>query len=153
MRETAMTTFWKTLLVAAATSAACSTASANMIFTFSANGMSESIAQQGTAVFDFADPSHLAVTLTNNVNPTQFLISELDGLDFTLGGSATGINLDSVSVASGNVVNCTGAVSAPCPAGTGSDPFGWSASGAGSSFSFGAGTVGSTHPFHIINSN
>ena len=73
------------LLVALGMLLGATTASATVEYTFVADGMTNSVSQQGTAKFVFSDDAtSLTITLTDNVNPTSFIASELDGLLFTL---------------------------------------------------------------------
>ena len=130
-----------------------SAAMANVIYTFSANGSTEGVAQQGTAIFDFASPSLLTITLTDDVSPTAFIASILDGLVFTLSAAPTSASLTGVTPT--DVVNCSNSTS-PCPDGTGSSPYGWGTSASGSTLTLAAGFTGggfSYHPYGIINSN
>lgn len=130
-----------------------STTMANIVYTFSANGTTEGISQQGTAIFDFASPSQLTITLSDDVIPTALIASVLDGLIFTFSSPLSGQSLGSVTPSA--VVNCTGSTS-PCPAGSGSTPFGWGTTLSGSTISLGAGFSGGTfsyHPYAIVNSS
>ena len=142
------------LSVAAALLLASSLASANVQYTFYASGVTESYSQEGTAVFNFAnDGSSLSITLTDTVDPTAAVLSSITGLQFRLSSPATGMSLVSVSAA--QVVDCTSA-SSPCPAGSGSSPFGWGSMATGSGFALGAGFDGSSfsyQPYGIVNAN
>jgi PEP-CTERM motif len=129
--------------------------SALISYTFVADGVTESVAQQGTAVFTFdtANLSAFTITLTDNVNPTTFIQSELTGLSFSLLAPTTNIQLVSVDVE--GVVDCTNS-SSPCPPGAGSDPYGWGVTQSGSSVSLGAGFDGTSfayQPYGIVNQN
>jgi hypothetical protein len=131
------------------------TASATVTYTFVADGVTNSVSQQGTAVFAFSDDAtSLSITLTDNVNPTAFIASELDGLLFTLTETPTSLNL--LSVTPQSVINCNGVSGGSCPAGTGTDPYGWGSTQNGASFELGAGFTGSGfsyHPYAIVNEN
>ena len=124
---------------------------ANTIYTFSANGTTEGIAQRGTAIFDFASPSQLSLTLTNNVVPTAVIASALTGVSFTLFDAPSGQTLNSVSPSA--AINCSNA-SAPCPSASGSTPYGWGTTLSGNTISLGAGISGSSFafsPYAIVN--
>ena len=69
------------------------------IYTFSAAGTTEGIAQRGTAIFDFASPTQLSITLSDDVAPTTFFASALVGLSFTFFDAPSGQTLNSVSPA------------------------------------------------------
>ena len=124
-------------------------------FTFVADGVTDSISQQATAVFTFdtANPGSFTITLTDNVSPTSSIQSELTGLSFSFPGSAAGVSLASIDV--GAVIDCTNGAS-PCPSGAGSSPYGWGIVGTGNTFSLGAGFDGSSfsyQPYGIVNAN
>jgi hypothetical protein len=142
------------LLVTAGFLLATSVASANVDYSFYANGVTENYAQQGMALFSFADDgSTLSITLTDTVDPTAAILSEISGLNFSLSFAPTTMLLTSVSAA--QVVDCTNA-SSPCPAGAGTSPYGWGATSSGNSFSLGAGFDGSAfayQPYGIVNQN
>lgn len=127
-----------------------------MSFTFTADGVTDSVSQQGTAVFTFdtTDLNSMTVTLTDNVSPTAFIASLLDGLEFSFAaGGPTSISLSSVSAQS--VINCTNSTD-PCPAGTGSSLDGWGTTLTGADATLAAGqTAGgfSFHPYGIVNTN
>ena len=129
-------------------------ASANVQYTFYANGVTENYSQQGAALFNFSnDGSSLSITLTDTVSPTAAIISEITGLDFSMSYAPTGISL--VSVTAGSVVDCTNSTS-PCPPGTGSSPYGWGVVGSGNAATIGAGFDGSGftyQPYGIVNTN
>ena len=128
-------------------------AMAGIMYTFSADGMTEGVAQRGTAVFDFVSPNLLTITLTDDVAPTQFIASVLDGIIFTLSGTPSGLTLGTVSATA--IVNCVGSTS-PCPSGAGSSPYGWGTTLGGNTISLGAGFNGSGfsyHPYAIVNSD
>src|SRR6266576_1804427 len=113
------------ILVGAALMMATSLASANVVYTFYASGITENYAQQGTAVFSFADDgSSLSITLTDTVSPTSAIQSEISGLAFTFSFAPTTMSLASVSAA--QVIDCSNS-SSPCPPGDGSSPYGWAA--------------------------
>jgi hypothetical protein len=138
---------------AAATLAAISSlASANVIYTFHADGTTDSTSQEATAVFNFTSASSFTLTLTNNVDPTADILSLLDGLMFSFSEAPLSIQL--LSVAPTSVVDCS---SLPCQPGSGSDPYGWGVSQSGGDLTVGAGfTSPSTfdfHPYGIINQN
>jgi hypothetical protein len=96
---------------------------ANVTYTWTADGVTESVAQQATAVFNFSSRNSLTITLTNNVAPTTFITSEVDGLRFSLTSMPATVTLQSVSAPS--VIDCTSGVT-PCPPGAGSMPYdGW----------------------------
>jgi hypothetical protein len=145
----------RTLLVALGLLLAATTASATVEYTFVADGVTNSVSQQGTAKFVFSDDAtSLTITLTDNVNPTSFIASELDGLMFTL--TEAPATLELLSVTPQSIINCNG-VSGPtsaCPAGTGTDPYGWGRTQDGANFALGAGFTGSSfsfHPYAIVN--
>ena len=126
-------------------------------FTFVADGVTDSISQQATAVFTFdtANPGSFTITLTDNVSPTSSIQSELTGLSFSFPGSAAGLSLTSIDV--GAVIDCTNSAN-PCPPGAGSTPYGWGVvqNGNPNSFSLGAGFDGSSfsyQPYGIVNAN
>jgi hypothetical protein len=126
---------------------------ANTIYTFGANGTTEGISQRGTATFNFASPSLLTITLSDDVVPTSFIASELAGLIFTFSSALSGQSLGPVIPSA--VINCTGSTS-PCPPGTGSTPYGWGTTLSGNTLSLGAGFSGGTfayHPYAIVNSS
>ncbi len=133
------------------------TASATVEYTFVADGVTNSVSQQGTAKFAFSDDAtSLTITLTDNVDPTSLIASELDGLLFTL--TETPTTLDLLSVTPQSVINCNGVVGPTdsCPAGTGTDPYGWGSLQNGANFALGAGFTGngfSYHPYAIVNEN
>src|ERR1700741_5315279 len=52
-----------------------SVATAGIVYTFTANGVTEGVTQSGTAVFNFASPTELSITLTDDVAPTAFVAS------------------------------------------------------------------------------
>lgn len=140
------------LAVVGAILAFSSVASANIIYTWNADGMTDSASQQGTAIFNFSSANSFTVTLTNNVAPTEFITSELDGLLFSFSDAPASIQLLSVSAQS--VLDCTSSPTAPCAPGAGSDPYGWGAGSSGGDITLGAGFAGgafSYHPYGIIN--
>jgi hypothetical protein len=130
------------LLAAVGFALAASAASADVTYTFTADGVTDGTAQQGTAVFVFSnDGSQLSITLTDNVNPTSFIASELDGFTFSLSDAPTTQTLLSVSAQS--VINCIGVSGSSCPAGDGSSPYGYGSLLNGDEIQFGAGFTGS----------
>jgi len=145
------------LLVALGLLLGAATASATVTYTFVADGVTNSVSQQATAVFAFNDDAtSLSITLTDNVDPTEFIASELDGLLFTLTETPTSQTL--LSVTPQSVINCNG-VAGPttsCPAGEGTSPYGWGSTLSGASIALGAGFTGSGfsyHPYAIVNEN
>jgi len=143
------------LLAAAGFALAASAASADVTYTFTADGVTDGNAQQGTALFVFSnDGSQLSITLTDNVDPTAFIASELDGFTFSLSQAPTTQTLLSVSPHS--VINCTGISGSSCPAGSGSSPYGYGSVLNGDEIQFGAGFTGSGfayHPYAIVNTS
>jgi PEP-CTERM motif-containing protein len=145
----------RNVLTGLALLAAATTAAATVTYTFTANGVTDSVAQQGTALFEFADNgSSLKLTLTDNVDPTSFIASELDGFLFTLSDAPASIVLQSVTPKS--VINCNGVVgpTSSCPPGTGTDPYGWGATQNVDDVALGAGFTGNGfayHPYAIVN--
>jgi hypothetical protein len=137
---------------AAILSAISSLAGANIIYTFHADGMTDSASQEATAVFNFSSATSFTVTLTNNVDPTADILSELDGLMFSF--SEAPLSLQLLSVAPTAVVDCS---ALPCQPGSGSDPYGWGASATGGDITLGAGYTApgdfAYHPYGIINQN
>jgi hypothetical protein len=146
----------KLVTVAAGLMIASSVASAAIIsYTFTADGVTDSVSQQATAVFSFdtANMNSFAITLTDNVQPTGSLESVLTGLSFSLSNAPATMALDSASAAS--VINCTGGAN-PCPAGSGSSPYGWGSTFADGAFLLGAGYTGGSfayQPYGIVNAN
>jgi len=144
------------LTVAAGLMIASSVASAAIIsYTFTADGVTDSISQQATAVFAFdtANVNSFTITLTDNVQPTGSLESVLTGLSFGLSNAPATMALDSASAVS--VINCAGGTN-PCPAGSGSSPYGWGSTFVDGTFLLGAGyTDGSFayQPYGIVNAN
>lgn len=150
----------RNVAVAVGLALASSVASANVTYTFTADGVTNSTAQAGTAMFDFSNlvngASTLTLTLTNNVSPTQFIASELDGFLFTLSTAAGTETLLSISAPS--VINCNNVAGSSCPAGAGSSPYGWGSTMAGDDVALGAGFDNSNntfayHPYGIVNTN
>jgi hypothetical protein len=136
---------------AAFLTAISSVASANIIYTFHAEGVTDSASQQGTAVFNFSDKNSFTVTLTNNVDPTADILSELDGLMFSFSEAPLSIQL--LSVMPTSVVDCT---ALPCSTITGNTPYyGWGASAAAADITLGAGYTAPSdfafHPYGVIN--
>ncbi len=146
----------KTLRILAATSLlmAASMASANVIYTFYANGVTENYAQQGVAVFNFSnDGSSLSVTLTNTVVPTAATQSQISGLSFVFSSSPTAMTL--LSVVAPQVIDCTNS-SSPCPPGAGTSPYGWGTTMNGATATMGAGFDGTSfgyQPYGIVNAS
>src|SRR5689334_3128179 len=129
------------LLFAVATLLLGTTASAMPItYTFIADGVTENASQQGTAVFTFdtADLSTFTLTLSNNVDPTVFIASELDGFEFTFSEAPATLSLLQNGVSPVAVIDCTSGVN-PCPAGTGTSPYGWGTTLTGADAALGAG--------------
>ena len=136
------------------TSAAAS--AALITYTFTADGVTDSVSQQGTAVFAFdtTDLTSFSITLTDNVSPTAFIASELDGFEFAFSSAPATMALTSMSVP-GGVIDCTNSTD-PCPAGSGSFPYGWGTTLTGADAALGAGFTGSGfsyHPYAIVNAN
>jgi hypothetical protein len=129
-----------------------SLASANIIYTFHADGTTDSASQEATAVFNFSSAGSFTLTLTNNVDPTADILSELDGLMFSFSDAPLSIQL--LSVAPTSVVDCS---ALPCQPGSGSDPYGWGTSATGGDITLGAGYTApgdfAYHPYGIINQN
>ena len=124
-------------------------------FTFVADGVTDSISQQATAVFTFdtANPGNFTITLTDNVSPTASIQSELTGLSFSFAGSGADVSLTSIDA--GAVIDCTNSAT-PCPSGAGSSPYGWGIVQSGNTFSLGAGFDGTSfsyQPYGIVNTN
>src|SRR6478609_4434984 len=119
-----LSSVWGAMLVLA-----CSNSFANVVYTFNANGFTENYAQQGTAVFDFSnDGSTLSITLTDTVNPTEAILSEISGIQFILSSAPSAMTLTSVSATA--IIDCTNSAS-PCPPGDGSSPYGWGTASSG----------------------
>lgn len=130
-------------------------AAALIMQTFTADGVTDSISQQGTAVFTFdtSDLTFMTITLTDNVSPTEFIASELDGLQFTFSDTPTTLTLMAVTPQS--VIDCTNSTD-PCPSGSGSSPYGWGTTLSSSDAALGAGFTGSGfsyHPYAIVNTD
>jgi hypothetical protein len=143
----------KLLMIGIGCLMSASVATAGIVYTFTANGVTEGVAQSGTAVFNFTSPTELSITLTDDVAPTEFVASILDGLVFTLSDAPSGESLNSISAAA--IVNCTNSTT-PCPPGDGSSPYGWGSTLSGNTLTLGAGFTGSGfsyHPYGIINTN
>jgi len=144
-----------TAAIAALAMASAAASATPVSFTYTANGVTDSVSQQATAVFTF-DTSNLSsftLTLTDNVNPTAFIQSELTGLLFSFSSAPSSIALVSVNATS--VIDCTN-TSSPCPSGAGSSPYGWGATLAGGDLLLGAGFDGSAfsyQPYGIVNAN
>ena len=130
-----------------------SSAMADFIYTFDANGVTDGKAQQGTATFVFSDDgSKLSLTLSDNVNPTAYIASELDGFSFSLSQAPTSISL--LSVAAQSVINCNQVAGTSCPSASGSSPYGYGVLASGTDIDLGAGFTGSGfsyHPYAIVN--
>jgi len=149
----------KKLLAALALLLTAPLASADIVsYTFLANGQTEGVAQQGSAVFSF-DTNNLGwlqITLTDNVSPTAKTASELDGLLFSFSDPLGALTLQSVSPQA--VLDCSGDHAIPCDPYAGVAPalYGWGAQSSGDDASLGAGFTGSGyayHPYAVINSN
>src|SRR5438093_8463997 len=96
----------KSMFSAAGLVLVTSLASANVQYSFYADGVTENYAQQGLAIFNFADDgSALAITLTDTVDPTAAIQSEISGLAFTLSFAPTSMALTSITAA--QVIDCT----------------------------------------------
>jgi PEP-CTERM motif-containing protein len=141
-------------LIAATAAFVSSVACANVTYNFSASGVTENYAQQGTAVFNFSnDGSSLSITLNDTVNPTAAILSEITGLQFSLSAPASGMTL--VSVTPTQVIDCSN-TSSPCPSAEGTSPYGWGSSTTGTETALGAGFDGTSfafQPFGIVNAN
>ena len=144
-----------TLLFGSTLAVASVGASANVIYTFIADGVTESVAQQATARFDFANANTLTLTLTDNVDPTAFLMSELSGLSFTFSQAPTALTLTGVNATS--VIDCSNLSGSSCPpAGDIPALYGWGSALSGGAMTLGAGYSGSDFgwaPFDIVNQN
>jgi len=150
------------VLIKAATAAlfaVAGTASAGptVMWTFTANGVTDSYSQQGTAVFTFdvSNPNAFTLTLTDNVSPTANILSELDGLSFGFSQAPTTITLMSITPTSN--IDCTNSTD-PCPPGSGSSPYGWGSTFSGGEVNLGAGFDSGTstfayQPFGIVNAS
>jgi hypothetical protein len=134
------------------------TASATLMeFHFTADGVTDTVSQQATAVFKF-DTDNLGsftITLTDTVTPTAKIASELDGFEFAFSQAPSSLSLASVSPTS--VVDCSQSAS-PCPdvSSTTSSPYGWGTTLTGADAALGAGFTGDGfgyHPYAIVNSN
>jgi hypothetical protein len=140
------------VMLAAATIGS-SSAYANVVYTFAANGVTESYAQQGTATFSFAnDGSSLSITLTDTVDPTAAILSEISGIQFSLSAPAS---MTLTSVVATDVVDCSDSAS-PCPPGDGSSPYGWGTLSTGGTTMLAAGFDGVSfawQPYGIVNQN
>lgn len=142
-------------LIAAAVALVVSTpALANVQYNFYADGVTESYAQQGRAVFDFSnDGSSLSITLTDLVAPTAAVLSSITGIEFSLSSTPSSATLTSATAT--QVIDCTNA-SSPCPPGSGSSPYGWGATQDAGSIALGAGFDGgsfSYQPYGIVNAS
>lgn len=142
------------LAVAATFLVFSSIASANIMYTWNADGMTENTSQQATAIFDFTDASSFTITLMNNVDPTESILSELDGILFSFSEAPATLTLTSVSPF--GVIDCTSSSTAPCAPGSGSNPYGWGATNNAGAITLGAGYSDSTgdfayHPYGIVN--
>src|SRR4030095_378211 len=132
-------------IVGAGLMCAASLASANIQYTFYASGVTESYAQQGTAIFSFAtDGSSLSITLINTVNPTSAIQSEISGLSFAFSFAPTSMSL--LSVTPSQVIDCSNSAN-PCPPGAGSSPYGWGTALAGGEATLGAGFDGTSFAY------
>ena len=129
-------------------------AGANIIYTWNADGVTESASQQGTAIFNFASADSFTVTLMNNVDPTDSIVSELDGILFSFSTAPTLIDL--LSITPSGVIDCTASPTSPCEPGAGASPYGWAATANGGDITLGAGYAGGNfayHPYGIVNQN
>jgi hypothetical protein len=147
---------FRKLLVALGMLLGASVASATVTYTFTADGVTDSIAQQGTAVFEFSDDAtQLMITLTDNVDPTAFIASELDGLLFSFSQAPATLTL--LSLAPVSVINCNGVAGTTCPTVAGDPPlYQWGTTLSGDDAALGAGFTGSGfayHPYAIVNEN
>jgi hypothetical protein len=137
---------------AAILTAISSLAGANIMYTFHADGMTDSAGQEATAVFNFSSASSFTLTLTNNVDPTADILSVLDGLTFSF--SEVPLTIQLLSVAPTSVMDCS---SLPCQSTTGSGLDGWGVSQSGGDLTLGAGFTPPSsfdfHPYGIINQN
>ena len=142
-------------MFAGALVAASTGASANFIQVFHADGVTESVSQQATARFDFANANTLTLTLTDNVDPTEFLMSELSGLSFTFAQAPTSVTLTGVSASS--VIDCSNVAGSSCPPAANIPAFyGWGNTLDAGAMTLGAGYSGSDFgwaPFDIVNQN
>ena len=131
----------KTLLVLAAVTFAIGTASANTMYTISST--------HATADFNFTDANHFKITLTDLFSPTSLTAQELTGFTFVFTQSATTRSITNVVPAA--VADCSGTFDANsnCPAGSGTSPYDWSATGSGTTFAL---ELNQLHPYAIINS-
>ena len=148
-------TKWLRTLAAAALTVCSATASADVIYTFTAQGVSQGFGQAGIARFDFSSPNALQLTLINTVSPTASVTSLLDGLQFMFGTAPTSIQLTGVSAPS--VIDCTNVTGSSCPAASNTPTnFGW-----GTTFSNGVATLGAGfsngvigfRPYDIVNAS
>jgi hypothetical protein len=146
-------------LVAIAAALIATAAPATIIqYSFTADGVTEGVSQQATAIFSF-DTDNLGwmqITLTDNVSPTANTASELDAFSFTLTSPLGSIDLTSVSPQA--VLDCSNDNTVPCAtyAGVPPDLYGWGTQSTGASATLGAGYTGSSfqyHPYAIINSS
>jgi len=145
-------------LMAIGLAAVAMSASANMVQTFTADGVTNSTAQQATATFDFSnDGTSLILTLTDDVTPTSKIASLLDGFVFTL--SETPLTQQLTSVVPDSVINCSGldSSSSSCPAGDGLSPYGYGSTQTGATIELGAGINAdgtfSYRPYGIVNTS
>jgi hypothetical protein len=141
-------------LIAGALATFAGFAAANVIYTFNAAGVTEDVAQQGTAVFDFSDDATtLTITLTDNVVPTESILSEISGLAFSFTVAPTAVTL--VSANATGVVDCTNTSADSCPPADNAPPlYGWGATLQGGLVSLGAGYSNGSfafQPFDIVN--
>lgn len=145
-------------LTAALIAVAGTATGTSVMWTFTANGVTDSFSQQGTAVFTWADvnnPNSFTLTLTDNVSPTANILSELDGLSFSFSQDPLSISL--VSITPTSIVDCTNSTS-PCPSGSGVSPYGWGTTSSGGQVDLGAGFDSGSNtfayqPFGIVNAN
>src|SRR4051812_35014590 len=118
---------------------ACSTtASADYMRSFFADGVTPGVSQQGSALFGISNvaldgTATLSITLNNLLDPNRFASALLDGIDFTLTQMPTTATLTGVTAPGGGapvVLDCTSRPvgSTSCPIGSGSSPYGWGSS-------------------------
>jgi hypothetical protein len=152
--------FIRKLLVATVLAFGAQTASADLItFEFTANGVTEGVPQQATALFTFDTEvdGWMKLTLTDDVVPTAKTASELDGFSFTLSDALGSLTLESVSAQT--ILDCSNDNTVPCKTydGTEASPYLWGSTFSGASATLGAGYEGGTtfayHPFAIINAS
>jgi hypothetical protein len=144
------------ILIGMALALGSAAASANVVYTFSAAGFTENVAMQGTARFDFSnDARTLTLTLTDNVDPTQYVLSEISGLRFSFSQAPTAMTLTGVSAP--QVIDCSNLAGSSCPSVQGSpDLYGWGTTASDGVMTLGAGFSDGTfgyQPYDIVNRN